>query len=188
MSPPGRNACRRWFQSGKRRRNKSGLQPSEGKVTEDGRPDGGWSILQDPEFGVGMEEDGDVLFGGGSDLEAAFDLVLGLWGGGYQMSHVEGAQGGLELAARVAAVVIRAWAKPGSGRRCNWPAAARGAGRRCGSDRSGPKAVSLGTKRPATLKPESSSTVPESAAADYGSHHSTFNHDFRFSRPRSPSL
>ena len=40
-------------------------------MNEDGGPDGGWSILQDSEFCVGMEEDGAVFFGGGSDLQAA---------------------------------------------------------------------------------------------------------------------
>jgi hypothetical protein len=44
---------------------------SEGKVSEARGPDGGGRLLEDPEFGGGMEEDGDVFFGGGSDLEAA---------------------------------------------------------------------------------------------------------------------
>jgi hypothetical protein len=41
----------------------------EGEVAENGGPNAVGSAVKDPEFGVRVEEDGDVFFGGGSDLE-----------------------------------------------------------------------------------------------------------------------
>lgn len=178
-------------------------------MAENGGPDRGWRLIEDPEFGVRVKEDGDVFFGCWSDLEAAaveldavvvgdparaaqrevkveqgwrragaesraalalaeaqdvggdllggavdggvlavdfhgqdaiglvvgsgfgvseqgdqtalegseaaFDLALGLRGCGHQVGHVERAQGTLELAARVASVVIGAWTEKAQG-------------------------------------------------------------------------
>jgi hypothetical protein len=58
-------------QKWKRETEQKWTERSEGKVSEDRGPDGGGRLLEDPEFGGGMEEDGDVFSGGGSDLEAA---------------------------------------------------------------------------------------------------------------------
>ncbi len=41
-------------------------------MAENGGPDRGWRLIEDPEFGVRVEEDGDVFFGCWSDLAHAF--------------------------------------------------------------------------------------------------------------------
>ena len=117
-------------------------------------------------FGVGQEGDEAALEG----AETAFDFAFCLRGGRDEVGDVEGAEGALEFALRVAAVAAGAWAEEAEGIGVDglgmpWFSKA---------ERKWQKwfqVVSAVTKRPATLRPEWSSTVRRRICFCAAGHH-----------------